>query len=418
MHDSLPFLTADLPGVGGVIKSRPEDFLVEELPLYEASGSGDHTYALIEKRGIGTREALDRLARALNVSRRDIGLAGLKDAQSVARQWVSVEHIPPERLDHLSLPDVRVLQTTRHTNKLKPGHLRGNRFIVRLRKLASPLPQAAQIAEQVLSILSRRGVPNYFGPQRFGNHQDNHLLGKAVARNDAAAFADLLLGHPREDLDSPAVFEARRLYDEGRYEEAVQAWPGHFFDQRRALRALGGGKGNKKKVFYTIDKHLKGLFVSAYQSDLFNRVLAARMPDIDKLLLGDMAYLHVNGACFRVEQPEVEQPRCDRFEISPTGPLLGGRTTRLTGPAGAIENPILDGENLNEDDFRQMRHRGARGGRRPLRFQPRNAALTSGTDDLGPYLELAFELDAGCYATALTAEITKDRTATAPEPEE
>jgi len=418
MQDSLPFLTADFPGVGGVIKSRPEDFFVEELPLYEASGAGDHTYVLIEKRGIGTREALDRLARALNVARRDIGLAGLKDAQSVARQWISLEHVPPERLDHLSLPDVRVLQTTRHTNKLKPGHLRGNRFVVRLRHLALPLPQAAETAEQVLSILGRRGVPNYFGPQRFGNHQDNHLLGKAVARNDAAAFADLLLGHPSQDLDSPAAFEARRLYDEGRYEEAAKAWPGNFFDQRRALRALAAGKGNKKKVFYTVDKHLKSLFVSAYQSDLFNRVLAARMPDIDKLLLGDMAYLHSNGACFRVEQPEVEQPRCDRFEISPTGPLLGGRTTKLTGPAGDIENPILDGEQLNENDFRQMRHLGARGGRRPLRFQPRDAALASGSDDLGPYLELRFELDAGCYATALLAELTKDRTATAPEPEE
>jgi tRNA pseudouridine13 synthase len=461
MHNSLPFLTAELPVVGGVIKSRPEDFLVEELPLYEASGSGSHTYALIEKTGIGTREALDHLAQALDISRRDIGLAGLKDAQAVARQWISVEHVPPERLDNLSLSGIRVLQTTRHTNKLKPGHLRGNRFVIRLRQLTMPLPEAARIAGEVLSALSRRGVPNYFGPQRFGNHQDNHLLGKAVVKNDVAAFVDLLLGHPVQELDSPAVFQARALYDEGRYEEAAQAWPGRFFDQRRALRILAKGASggpatesgepdtsapdesspredtpptppnpqseirnpkaqmrSKKRIYYSIDKHLKGLFVSAYQSDLFNRVLAARMPDIDKLLVGDMAYLHVNGACFRVEQPAIEQPRCDRFEISPTGPLLGGRTTRLAGPAGEIENPVLDGEDLTENDFRQMKHLGARGGRRPLRFQPRDAALTSGTDDLGPYLEFRFELDAGCYATALLAEITKDRATTAAEPEE
>lgn len=418
MHDSLPFLTADLAGVGGVIKTRPEDFFVEELPLYEASGSGDHTYALIEKKGIGTREALDRLARALNVVRRDIGLAGLKDARAVAHQWISLEHVAPPQLEQVSVPDVRILRTTRHTNKLKPGHLAGNRFAVRLRKLELPLPQAAEVAGQVLSVLSRRGVPNYFGPQRFGNRQDNHLLGKAVVRNDIAAFADLLLGHPDGELDSPPVFQARTLYEQDRYEEAAKLWPGHFFDQRRALRILTQSHGNKKRVFYTIDKHLKGLYISAYQSDLFNRILAARMPDIDRLLLGDMAYLHVNGACFRVEQPEVEQPRCDRFEISPTGPLLGGRTTRLTGPAGAIENPVLDAESLDENDFRRMKHLGARGGRRPLRFQPRAAAVTSGEDDLGPYLEFRFELDAGCYATSLIAEVTKDRTATASEPEE
>jgi tRNA pseudouridine13 synthase len=265
MPDSQPFLTADIAGVGGVIKARPEDFLVEELPLYEASGSGTHVYALIEKTGIGTREALDQVARALNVSRRDIGLAGLKDAHAVARQWISIEHVDPQQVEQVSMPQVRVLQTTRHTNKLKPGHLRGNRFVIRLRNLAMPVPQALQVAQEVLSILSRQGVPNYFGPQRFGNHQDNHLLGKAVAQNDAATFADVFLGRPNEKLDSPAVLEARRLYDQGLYEQAARAWPGQFFDQRRALRALAGGRGNKKKVFYTVDKHLKGLFISAYQ---------------------------------------------------------------------------------------------------------------------------------------------------------
>lgn len=418
MQNSLPFLTTDFPGVGGVVKARPEDFLVEELPLYEPSGSGTHIYAQIEKKGIGTREALDRIARVLNVSRRDIGLAGLKDAQAVARQWISIEHVSPEQVGQVALPEVRVLKTTRHTNKLKPGHLAGNRFVVRLRKLALPLPQAAEVAQEVLAILSRRGVPNYFGPQRFGNHQDNHLLGKAVAKNDMKAFADQLLGHPNAELDSPPVFQARTLYEQGRYEEAAKLWPGQFFDQRRSLRILASGKGNPKKVYYTVDKHLKGLFISAYQSDLFNRVLVARMPNIDKLLLGDMAYLHANGACFHVEQPEVEQPRCDRFEISPTGPLLGGRTTKLTGPAGEMENPILDAENLSDEDFRQMKHLGARGGRRPLRFQPRNASMTSGKDDFGAYLEFRFELDSGCYATTLIAEITKDRVAVAAEPEE
>ena len=418
MLDSLPFLTEDLPGVGGIIKVRPEDFLVEERPLYEASGSGTHTYALIEKKGLGTREALERIAKALGIVRRDIGSAGLKDAHAITRQWISVEHVPPERLEQLSVPDVQILQTSRHTNKLKVGHLRGNRFVIRLRHLAVPVEQALPIAEAALSILSRRGVPNYFGPQRFGNHQDNHLLGKAIAWNDAVEFVDLLLGRPQKALDSAPIVKARSLYDQGQYEKAFKAWPGTFADQRRALRAIIAAKGKKKRAFYTVDRHLKGLFISAYQSYLFNRVLAARMPEIDQLRLGDMAYKHDNGACFRVEQPEDEQPRCDRFEISPTGPLLGQRTTRLTGPAGEIENDILDQENLGEGEFRHMKWLGARGGRRPLRFQPRDAGLTPGEDDLGPYLELRFELDAGCYATTLLTEITKNRTPETAEPEE
>jgi tRNA pseudouridine13 synthase len=131
------------------------------------------------------------------------------------------------------------------------------------------------------------------------------------------------------------------------------------------------------------------------------------MPGIDKLLTGDMAYKHENGACFQVEDAATEQPRCDRFEISPTGPLVGLRTSRLTGPAAAVEDPIVEAEGVGESQFRQMKRLGARGGRRPLRFQPRNADLTTGSDDLGEYLELRFELDAGCYATTLLAEISK-----------
>ncbi len=194
-------------------------------------------------------------------------------------------------------------------------------------------------------------------------------------------------------------------------QKALNAWPGHQGEQCRALRALVKSQGSMNRAFHAVDKHLKSFFVSAYQSEVFNRVLAARMPDIDMLLLGDMAYKHINGACFRVEDLTAEQPRCAGFEISPTGPLFGQRTTRLTGPAGEIEDPILDAEGLTPDELRQMKRLGARGGRRPLRVQPQNAGVATGEDDLGPYLELRFELPPGCYATTLISEIAKDRPA-------
>jgi tRNA pseudouridine13 synthase len=233
-------------------------------------------------------------------------------------------------------------------------------------------------------------------------------VGKAVIDNDAERAIDLFIGRPDPRLDSDLMLQARLLYADGRYQEALDAWPRQIMERRRILKALVVNRGNKKRAFKVMDKHLKGFFVSAYQSSVFNRVLTARMPEIDKVLMGDMAYKHDNGACFRVEDAQAEQPRCDRFEISPTGPLIGQRTTHLEGPAGAIEDPILEAEGLGENQFRQMKKLGARGGRRPLRFQPRQAALAAGTDDLGPYLELRFELAPGCYATTLIAEITKN----------
>jgi tRNA pseudouridine13 synthase len=421
MCNTLTLLTADIPGTGGVIKKRDADFFVEELPLYEASGAGSHTYAFIEKQGIGTQEALDRIAQALNMPRRNIGSAGLKDVHAVTRQWISLEHVGPERVEKLDVPDIQVLKVTRHTNKLKPGHLTGNCFVVRLREFEMPPEQAVRTAEEVLSILTQKGLPNYFGPQRFGNRGNNHLLGKAVIRNDVEGFIDLLLGAPQEKTDGPATFRARTLYSEGHFQKALNAWPGHQGEQCRALRALVKSQGSMNRAFHAVDKHLKSFFVSAYQSEVFNRVLGARMPDIDMLLLGDMACKHINGACFRVEDLTAEQPRCTGFEISPTGPLFGQRTTRLTGPAGEIEDPILDAEGLTPDELQQMKRLGARGGRRPLRVQPKNAGVAAGEDDLGPYLELRFQLPPGCYATTLIAEITKNPTnqnTTNPTPDE
>lgn len=405
MLESTIFLTTECPGIGGVIKTCDEDFFVEEKSLYQPSGDGTHAYFLIEKRGVGTREAVSRIARTLNVRRLDIGYAGLKDARAVTRQWMSVEHVPVERIESLNVPNVRVLQVTRHTNKLKPGRLAGNRFAIRLRQPKLPLDQAARIAEQVLAVLSERGTPNYYGPQRFGRLRINHRLGKAVAHDRAEDFMDLFLGRAR---DTDETSQARVLYDQGRYQDALELWPLGRLDKRRVLKALVQAGGDKKAAFRRVDRHLKGLFVSAYQSWLFNRILTARMPEIDTLLTGDMAYLHGNGACFPVDDADLEQPRCARFEISPTGPLLGRRTRRLTGPAGAIENPILDREELGEPEFKRMQKLGAPGGRRPLRFQPRHIDISFDSDENGPYLLIRFELDPGCYATTVMSEIMKN----------
>lgn len=403
---TLPYITADLPGVGGTIKGRPEDFIVEEIPLYECSGEGTHIYALIEKRGLATLDALLKISKALGIARRDIGYAGLKDARALTRQWISIEHIDPDRLTGLQLAEIEVCRIRRHANKIKMGHLAGNRFIIRIRNLEVPAEQAEQRTIEAMEVLVRRGVPNYFGPQRFGSRRDNQLLGDSIIHRNAERFIDMFLGRP-DPAEHSIIYAARTLYEQGKFAEAHQGWPKHYHDQRRALRVLMKNPENKSHAFNVIDKNHKRFFISAYQSDLFNQVVTARMPHIDKMLVGDMAYKHDNGACFRVENPETEQPRSDAFEISPTGPLYGYRTTEATGPAGAIEQSVLEPNQLQREDFRRMSYYRAKGTRKPLRFQPRDIAIRRGTDEHGEYLELEFVLDSGCYATTLIREITK-----------
>lgn len=405
-NSSLPFLTPDLGSVQGVIKQLPQDFVVEEIPLYEPSGQGTHVYALIEKTQLTTHDAVARIAVATGVRRIDVGYAGRKDAQAVTRQWISIEHVDPDKLLSINTPQLKVLQLSRHTNKLKVGHLSGNKFTIRMRNLSVPAKQAEKIAQAIMDVLIRRGVPNYFGPQRFGGRGNSAQLGWQLIENNTEEFCRLLLGDPANETDKRFI-EARTLYEQGRYQEALDCWPKSFHDHRRMLTSLVKSKGNFKRASRDLPDPMKSLLVSAWQSEIFNEVLAARMPDIDKLLVGDMAMKHDNGACFHVENADAEQPRCERFEISPTGPLYGMRMTPLTDAAGQIENPILQKRNLTEDHFRRIKNFGARGGRRAFRFLPKDVAIRGGMDNRGEYLELAFTLDSGCYATTLLREITK-----------
>jgi tRNA pseudouridine13 synthase len=159
------YLTRDLPGIGGVIKEQLGDFLVEELPLYSPSGQGQHTFFEVRKEGLSTFQAVQAIAFALKVPPNSISYAGIKDARAVTSQVFSVDGISPEAVTALDLPHIRVLWAKRHRNRLKIGHLRGNSFTIRIRGVdRSALPAC----QAILEVLTRRGVPNRFGPQRFG----------------------------------------------------------------------------------------------------------------------------------------------------------------------------------------------------------------------------------------------------------
>jgi len=158
----------------------PETFVVEEIAAYEPAGAGEHTFLWIEKRGLTTMDAVRRLARLLGVDARDVGYAGLKDRSAVTRQWVSIPRVDPERARLIAEPDLAVLQASRHGNKLRTGHLRGNRFEIVVVLAASD--EAALRAR--LESLAAGGVPNRFGEQRFGAAGDNAAVGLAILRGE------------------------------------------------------------------------------------------------------------------------------------------------------------------------------------------------------------------------------------------
>ncbi len=399
----LPYLTTDLSGIGGVIKRYDEDFLVEEIPLYSVSGEGTHTYFTIEKRGLTTLAAIRLIARALGRNARDIGYAGLKDAHAVTQQMLSIEHVEPTRIKSLGLSRIRVLSVSRHGNKIKLGHLSGNRFTIKIRRtVASPLSRAAPI----MDVLAKRGVPNYFGPQRFGVRGDNALIGRAVLQGNYDQAIALILGR-LGSMDQADVRKARELFDAGDLEASAVAWKRAFPEQARICRALIKSSGDARRAWQAVQHTLRKLYVSAVQSELFNRVLARRITGIDRLETGDIAWKHRNGACFRVEDAAGEQVRCYTFEISPTGPLFGRRMTEAHGAPGQLEAEVLNESGLGKEQMHAKEGTKLDGARRPLRVPLLSPDLDADNDDHGPYLRLSFQLPPGAYATSVTREICK-----------
>jgi tRNA pseudouridine13 synthase len=160
-------------------RASPETFVVEEIPAYRPVGTGSHTFVWIEKRDLNTHEAIRRLASALGVRERDVGHAGLKDRHATTRQWLSLPDVAPEAALAANVEGLRVLEAGRHGNKLRVGHLRGNRFEVVLTEVA---PGEAAALETALRGLAANGIPNRYGEQRFGVGGDNVTTGLAILR--------------------------------------------------------------------------------------------------------------------------------------------------------------------------------------------------------------------------------------------
>lgn len=393
------YLTSGLPGTGGTIKDSIEDFCVEEIPLYLPCGEGEHLYTVIEKRGVTTLDAIRRLARALKLSERDVGYGGMKDARGVTRQTVSLPRVKPEEVLALELPGIRILSAVRHRNKLKLGHLAGNRFRIRVRGV---VPDALSRAEAILAVLARRGVPNRFGEQRYGVQGNSHLIGRAMLAGDWRAAVDLVIGYP-EKVSAEAWRSAIEAYQRGELEASLQLFPGHCRTERDIIQRLVKRPDDFEGAFRAVNPRLKKLYLSACQSALFDRVVEARLDSLDIVREGDLAWKHANGACFLVTDAAAEAPRAERFEISPSGPLFGCRMTMPEGEEQVLEQSILADEGLDPAAFDLSGGLRMEGERRPLRvpLEDPQASL----DDGGLILE--FSLPKGSYATAVLREIVK-----------
>lgn len=394
-----------VPAAGGIIKERPEDFIVDEIPLYEPSGEGEHLYLRIQKSNVSHNELLEVLERHYGVPEEAIGFAGMKDKVGVTRQTVSV-HLPGrpdgEPPKH---PRITVLWSTRHQNKLRRGHLVGNRFAIRIRKVD---PLRAPVVLKQLRELERIGIPDYYGFQRFGYRRNNHRLGALLLRKDWDGLLGELLGF-RGSPSPDHQRDRREMFHKGQHAEAKPLWARGDRAERAAVSALVRGAAPQQAVM-GIGRTTLSFWVSALQSYVFNRVLDRRIADglFHRLLDGDVAWKHDSRRTFVVDFAEEDEAsfiaRAAAFELSPSGPLPGPGMVQPRGVAAQREAETIAADGLDATLFTDMPF-DIEGTRRPMRVQVTDIDIESGIDEHGGYIRVAFDLPRGAYATVVLREL-------------
>jgi len=296
---SLPYITKDLPGIGGKIRQQTNHFVVEEIPIYDPQGVGNHLYVNITKENLTTREIQLRLADLFEIKPEEVGKAGLKDKYAVTTQTFSVlfnDRASPEEIMPIienNIP-VKVNWAKYHNNKIRAGHLQGNRFTILITQADGSVEEAKSIADRI----NETGLPNFYGVQRTGEEGENVYQGWLILK------------------------KKKRL-------------------------------GNR---------WLRKYLLSSYQSYLCNRYLVKRIEKelFTKILPGDIAKKHETGGLFWVEDPEIDQQRFDSKEISFTAPMFGYKMSKPKDESLALEEEILAEMGLDVQEFRAQRVKGTR----------------------------------------------------------
>ena len=293
---ALPFVSATLPGTGGIIKARPEHFVVEEILPYTACGEGEHIYATFRRSGWNTADAVRSIQKRLQLAPSDVGWGGRKDKNAVVVQTVSLRcgvnyPLPEVEKVFADLP-FELVAVDRHRNKIKTGHVAANRFTI---VLSQPDPQALPRALAVAERLQQSGVPNFYGPQRFGHGMQN-----------------------------------------------VQ----------RGFSLFSSGKKPRKNPF------MVSVVQSALFNIWLKQRMEAG--NYRQLLQGDVVKKTDTGGMFTVVDLAAEAPRFEAGEIVYTGPIFGFKMRFSEDAAGQREAATLKQFGLETKDFRPLRAPGSR----------------------------------------------------------
>ena len=410
----MDYYITDSPGCSGVIRSSPHDFLVDEV-FEELSYEGGRYLVLeVEKTDWDTHHLIREMARKLRISQKRFGWAGTKDKRAVTVQRISIMNLDELELKRITLPGLKIKVLGRTNRSVGLGDLLGNRFRITIRDLACPEPGAtlARITEETMQ---QKGVPNYFGVQRFGETRPvTHKVGEALARGNIEEAVYIYLALPFSGEPERTREARERLWVSRDIPSALKDFPEYLHHELAMLNYLAEHPGDYAHSFDVLSVNLKRLFVHAYQSYLFNKILSHRLDaklSLDRAVEGDVVCFAKEGLpdmdkqqAVTMENIEAVRRLAERGRAFVTLPLIGFETKLAEGIQGEIERAVLNDENVSQGNFRveENPELGSRGTRRaalcPVKPQIRVE---------GNIAELEFVLPKGSYATVVLREYMK-----------
>jgi len=407
----------DAPGLGGKLKKYPEDFRVEEeIDLFEES-EGEYSIAKVWSRNWETNRLIKRLSRELNISRKNIDFCGTKDKRAITTQWISFK-CAPEKLNNLNVKDVEIQEVFTSHRSLTMGAHKRNQFEILIRDLEVEPEEALRRADEIgKKIEDERGFPNWFGVQRFGTLRPvTHIVGKKILEGDFEGAVKKYVASPKKG-EGKSCYEAREFLENNwDPEEALKIYPNVLTFERDILKSLKDNPGDFVSALKTLPHNLLMMFVHAYQSYLFNRMISLRLErelPLNDVLVGDVVLpADSDGLPNKDTQVKVREHNLSKAsemvregKAFVSAPLYGHKSKLSEGEQGDIEREVIEKENIEKEDFivPEISSISSTGTRRNIFAPVKNFEWKL----QGDALKLNFSLNKGTYATTFLREFMK-----------
>ncbi|MEM1671796.1 MAG: tRNA pseudouridine(13) synthase TruD [Archaeoglobaceae archaeon] len=395
------------PPMGGEIKKEAEDFYVEEILKLDFAEDGNFAIIKVEKRNWETLKFVRSLSKSLGISQKRISFAGTKDKRALTVQFFSISGLKKEEIAKITIKDTKIEFLGYSRREIKLGDLLGNLFKIRVVGTKN-----GEIFEETKNELAEKGIPNFFGEQRFGTRGITHEVGKLILQKNYSEAFWTFVGKPSEREGEELRKIRSELWVSRDPLYGLKELPRHLIYERTLLQKLREGK-TEEKALLSLPKTLKMMFVHAYQSYIFNRLLSQRIEDFGEL----KTVMENDWACYityKTKKPSfvdytkigANKSRVEfliREGFATLALPLVGYDTELGGWS-RIALEFLAEDNLDISSFKTDHKEFSSSG------SYRSAGLPLSITELkfsGDVFE--FYLPAGCYGTVLLREFIKSK---------